>query len=154
VSRPGAALRVELAPSPRLAAALAGLHAVAAGCALMVLPAALGAPAAAALLVLGASAASRRALLRSRRAVRRMIIDGTGLELTLANGERQAAQPAARRYVGRWLVTLPLTCTGPGPRRRVLLVTRDMLDAEAFRRLRIWALWGSLPAVAAKQLPA
>jgi hypothetical protein len=38
--------------------------------------------------------------------------------------------------------------------RRTILVTRDMLAGDAFRRLRIWALWGRLPAVAAKQLPA
>jgi hypothetical protein len=36
---------------------------------------------------------------------------------------------------------------------RTVLVTRDMLTVEEFRRLRLWALWGKLP-VAAKQLPA
>jgi hypothetical protein len=42
--------------------------------------------------------------------------------------------------------------------RRTLLITRDMAGADAFRRLRIWALWGKLPAaggearVAATQL--
>jgi hypothetical protein len=29
-----------------------------------------------------------------------------------------------------------------------------MLGADSFRSLRVWALWGRLPAVAAKQLPA
>jgi hypothetical protein len=29
-----------------------------------------------------------------------------------------------------------------------------MLPAAEFRRLRIWALWGRLPGVAAAQLPA
>jgi hypothetical protein len=29
-----------------------------------------------------------------------------------------------------------------------------MLPADDFRRLRIWALWGRLPRVAAAQLPA
>jgi hypothetical protein len=48
------------------------------------------------------------------------------------------------------LVTLSLR----RPARRTLLVTRDMLHADSFRRLRVWALWGRLPAVAAKQLPA
>jgi hypothetical protein len=36
---------------------------------------------------------------------------------------------------------------------RTILVTRDMLGASEFRRLRLWALWGKLP-VAAKQLAA
>jgi hypothetical protein len=38
------------------------------------------------------------------------------------------------------------------PARRTILVTRDMLEAEEFRRLRLFALWGRLPKVAAKQL--
>ena len=39
----------------------------------------------------------------------------------------------------------------------VVLVARDMLDPEMFRRLRVWALWGRVPggeAVAGKQLQA
>ena len=38
--------------------------------------------------------------------------------------------------------------------RRTILVTRDMLGREEFRRLRLWALWGRLPrrSVAAAQL--
>jgi hypothetical protein len=52
------------------------------------------------------------------------------------------------------MVALPL---GAGL-RRTLLVTGDMLAAEEFRRLRIWALWNRLPAarpgVAPKQLAA
>ena len=40
------------------------------------------------------------------------------------------------------MVTLPVR----RPMRRTILVTRDMLAAEEFRRLRLWALWGRLPA--------
>jgi len=38
--------------------------------------------------------------------------------------------------------------------KRTLLITRDMLGEEEFRRLRLWALWGRLPrrSVAAIQL--
>jgi hypothetical protein len=55
---------------------------------------------------------------------------------------------AERRHVSRFLVTLPVR----RPARRTILVTRDMLEAEEFRRLRLFALWGRLPKVAAKQL--
>ena len=56
---------------------------------------------------------------------------------------------------------LRLGDNAPRPVRRTILVSRDMLAGDAFRRLRVWALWGRLPAtsgtgaaVAAKQLPA
>ena len=68
----------------------------------------------------------------------------------LAGGERFAVEVAPRHYVSRFLVILPLV----SPFRRTLLVTGDMLKAEEFRRLRIWALWNRLPRVAAKQLTA
>ena len=99
------------------------------------------------LLALGAATAWSRALLRSASSVRALEIAGPRLEVQLASGETVAAEPAARRYVGRFIVLLPLRRP-----RRTLLVTRDMAGAEAFRRLRIWALWGKLPGVAQEQL--
>jgi len=143
-------LRLELAPSALLAAALIVLHAAAAVCAAAVLPGAAGLAAAAALLVLGAAAAWRGALLRAGSSVRALELVGPRLEVRLASGERFAAELAERRYVGRSMVVLSLR----RPVRRTILVTRDMADAESFRRLRIWALWGKLPGVATKQLPA
>jgi hypothetical protein len=143
-------LRLELAPSALLAAALVVLHAAAAVCAAAVLPGAAGLAAAAALLVLGAAAAWRGALLRAGSSVRALELVGPRLEVRLASGERFAAELAERRYVSRSMVVLSLR----RPVRRTILVTRDMADAESFRRLRIWALWGKLPGVATKQLPA
>ena len=67
----------------------------------------------------------------------------------LASGEKQSVEVAGRRYVSRLAVTLPLRRP-----RRTILVTADMLPAADFRRLRVWALWGKLPGVAAAQLPA
>ena len=52
-----------------------------------------------------------------------------------------------RRYVSRHVVVVPLA----GPQRRTVLVTGGMLAPEAFRRLRLWALWGRLPGVAPAQ---
>ena len=69
--------------------------------------------------------------------------------MLLASGERFRAEVAERRYVSRFMVSILLR----RPVRRTILVTRDMLACDLFRRLRIWAVWGKLPGVAAKQLP-
>jgi hypothetical protein len=143
-------LRLELAASPLLASAIAASHALAAACVLITMPGAPGALAAAALVTLGALAAWSRALHRARASVRALQLEGPRLTLVMANGDSLSAEVAARRYVGRLVVILCLR----QPVRRTILVTRDMLAGDAFRRLRIWALWGRLPAVAAKQLPA
>ena len=142
-------LRIELAPSALLASALLVLHATAALCVLAVLPGMAGLALAALLALLGMASAWSRALLRTGSSVRALELAGPALEVRLANGARFAAEAAARRYAGRFLVLLPLR----RPVRRTILVTRDMTDADSFRRLRIWALWGKLP-VAVKQLPA
>jgi len=102
------------------------------------------------LVVLGLAAAWSRALLRSADSVRAMEFSGSEVTLELASGARIACQIAERRYVNRFMVTLPLR----RPVRRTILITADMLETDAFRRLRIWALWGKLPGVAARQLPA
>jgi hypothetical protein len=143
-------LRVELAPSVPLATAVIGLHLAAALSVLLLMPTLAGAALAAALSALGAMAAWSRALLRSPLSVRAVDVEGPKLALELANGERIAAEVARRRYVGRFMISLPIL----QPVRRTLLITADMAEADSFRRLRIWALWGKLPAVAAKQLPA
>jgi membrane-bound toxin of toxin-antitoxin system len=142
-------LRVELAPSAFLTLALVAVHAAAALCVLAVLPEAPGLALAVLLALLGVAAAWSRALHRAPSSVRALELGGPQLEVRLANGECFAAEVAARRYAGRHMVILPLR----RPVRRTILVTRDMTDADSFRRLRIWALWGRLP-VASKQLPA
>ena len=143
-------LRLALSPSSRLAAVIVALHGAAGAAAALVVPGPAGAALAAALLALGLAAAWGRALLGSARSVRALEIGGEELLLELAGGARIAARPAARRYVSRLAVVLPLR----RPARRTILVTADMLDAAEFRQLRIWALWAKLPAVAGKQLPA
>ena len=107
-----------------------------------------GAVLALALLSLGAAAAWSRALLRSGASVRALELAGPALTIALSNGDRIAAQVGERRYVSRLAVTLPLRRP-----RRTILVSADMMPADDFRRLRIWALWGRLPGLAAAQLP-
>lgn len=142
-------LRLELASSPLFAMVIMASHAAAALSILLVMPGVPGALLAASLLALGMAFAWSRALLRSRSSVRAMELEGEELEVVLASGERFRAEAAERRYVSRLMVSVPLR----RPVRRTILVTRDMLGGELFRRLRIWAVWGKLPGVAAKQLP-
>jgi hypothetical protein len=142
-------LRVELAPSAFLTTALIASHAAAAASVLAVMPGVAGAMVAALLVALGVAAAWGRALLLGRSSVRALELDGSAVQIELKSGERLSAEPAARRYVGRYLVLIPLV----RPVRRTVLVTRDMTDAASFRGLRIWALWGRV-GVAGKQLRA
>jgi hypothetical protein len=141
-------LHLELSPSPRLAAAIVALHAVAGICAIAVLPGAAGALLAAALIGLGIAAACSRALLWTAASVRGIELDGESIALKLASGDRFVAELAERRYVTRFVVVLPVRRP-----RRTVLVTSDMLTPDSFRALRLWALWGKV-AVAARQLPA
>ncbi len=138
--------RFELKPSLPLAFAIVAAHAAAGASAFAALRGPGGAALALALVALGAAAAWRHALLRSRQSVRVVeIAEEGGVVLELAGGARIAAAVAARRYVSRLMVTLPVT----RPRRQTVLVTRGMLDDAAFRHLRLWALWDRLPAPAA-----
>ncbi len=143
-------LRLVLRPSRFLAGLIVAAHAAAAACAAVALPGLAGGLLAAGLLCLGLAAAWGRALLRSRSSVVAIEITPSGLVLELAGGERFPAQVDPRRYVSRLMVTLPVR----HPWRRTLLVTPGMLEGALFRRLRLWAIWGKLPPVAGKQLPA
>ena len=91
--------------------------------------------------------------LGSALSVRALEPSGAEMCVELKNGRRFGAELDRRRHVSRWMVTLPVR----QPVRRTLLITRDMLDGEEFRRLRLWTLWGRLPrreSVAAAQLRA
>ena len=117
----------------------------------LVIPGWAGVLLAVALVALGAAAAWSRALLRSPASVRAMELGGASPVFHLASGESLSAAVGERRYVTRYIVALPYG-------NRTLLVTRDMLGAREFRRLRLWALWNRLPSerrgVAPKQLAA
>jgi hypothetical protein len=152
-------VRLRLHPSRVLAAAIIAAHAAAAGAVVFLMKDGFGAALGLALLALGVAAAWRRALLRGPDAVRAIEVHaevhGNELSVELGDGRVVRVPVARRRYVSRALVTLAL---GAPARRwygaRTLLVTADMLEAGEFRRLRVWALWGRLPGVAAEQLAA
>jgi len=138
--------RLVLSPSPALAALIVALHAAAGVSALLLAGAPAGAALGALLLCLGLAAAWSRALLGASRSVRAIEIDGPSLTLETRDGERVRAVAPLRCHVSRFAVALPAP--------RAVLVSADMLGRADFRRLRLWALWGKLPAVAGKQLAA
>jgi hypothetical protein len=142
------AARFELSPSPWLAAGMVAAHLAAGIAAFTWMQGAAGVLLALALLALGAAAAWSRALLRSPGSVRALQLGGEFPVFELASGQSLSAPVGDRRYVTRYVVALPLG----KPLGRTLLVTADMLGRREFRRLRLWALWGRLPAVAPKQL--
>jgi len=135
------ALRVELRPARALAAGTMLVHAAGAAAILLVMPGAPGIGVAVLLLALGAAAAWERALLRGTHSPRVVELEPDGtLRVLLGAGQRATGRAAARCHVGPWWILIPL-----GAPRRMALLTRDMLGAEDFRRLRIWALWGRVP---------
>jgi len=135
-------LRLELRASGAMAAVVMAAHLAGASCLVIVFPG-VGAAAVALLIsALGALTAWERALHRSRNSVRSLELrEGGAAMLELSDGRRVACTVSERRNVNRWWVTLPLR----GKSRRIVVVTRDMVPAGDFRRLRIWALWGRLP---------
>jgi hypothetical protein len=132
-----------------MAATLLLAHLAAAACLAAVLPGAAAAGAGSLVLLLGVAVTWDRALLRGRRSVRGLELRADGAAVfTLADGRRLEGTVAARRNVNPWWVTLPLR----GASRRILLVARDMLPPEEFRRLRMWVLWGRVPKAADPRL--
>jgi len=145
VSAPDAT-QFHLVPSRSLALLIVVAHGAAGAAVLAVAPQAVaGWSLAVLLLALGMATAWDRALLRGRRAVCAFTCLGPELiELKFVDGATTRAHVAVRRWVGSGLVVLALST----PRRRGLLVTAAMLERDAFRCLRIWALWGAIPGVA------
>lgn len=128
---------------------IVGAHLLAAACITAVSTSPAAVALALFLLALGAASAWDRALLRARTSPRSLQISGEGrLEVGLADGSRVPASEATR-VVHRLLVALTLR----NRRRSSVLIVAGMLAPEEFRRLRVWALWGRVPAVAPAQLP-
>jgi hypothetical protein len=129
-----------------MAALVLALHAAAALVILAVLTGWLAAVGALLIVGLGAAAAWDRALLGSRRSLRAIEIRPSGEAFCLlADGGTAAIEPGRGNAVTRYWVTLRLHATW----NRSHLVAVGMLPAASFRLLRLWALWGRLPAAVA-----
>lgn len=135
-------LSVDLSPSSALAAAIIGAHALAGACVAMALPGP-GALAVGLLLpALGLAVAWDRALLRGRKSVTGLMIESRAvLRLRTRDGSELEVRVVGRRHVSRIAVIVPVS----GSMRRTIVVVRNMLDGESFRKLRLWALWGEVP---------
>lgn len=132
-----APLRLELGPSRALAAWLIVVHATP----LILLPL-LQMPlwlklAIAAAVLYGLFAAWRRLLWRGHPdAVRTLLWSEAGhCQLTMNSGQQQRLSLASQAFILPWMVVLHFNT--PQRRLRYLLVLSDMLDDEAFRRLRV-----------------
>jgi hypothetical protein len=144
-------VRLVLSPCIRFAVAILGVHLAAAACLLAVVPGWQGLALAVLVPALGACSARDRALLRGARAARAVEILRSGeARLVFADGATRAAEAVRGIGVNRHWVALK--CGSPA--RRGMLVTGGMLAPGPFRLLRLWALWGRVPGMAAGQHPA
>ena len=64
--------------------------------------------------------------------------------LSRADDEWRDAELAQGGYVSSWLTVIPVRIEGES-RPRHLAVLPDMLDADAYRRLRVFVCWGVRP---------
>ncbi len=139
------ATHFQLTPSRRIALFIVLAHGASAAALLTLASDAIGWMLAALIVALGIATTWDRALLRARRSVRGFEVQGADrIVLEFSGGQQRASPVGSRRWVSAHLVALPLAAPG----RRTLLIADDMLDPDAFRRLRLWSLWGRLPGVA------
>lgn len=136
-------IRVDLKPSRRLGAALVAAHGAAA---LTLLPLAL--PAWAKVLIALCIAASlchalwRHAWLRSAASVTAIEVrEGAGAGVEMRGGECHEARVLGTTYVSAALCVVNLRIAGRLLARHAVVVS-DNVDAESFRRLRVWLRWG------------
>jgi hypothetical protein len=123
---------------------------IAAGCFLTTLTGWPGALVAGLVFLLGCFVAWDRALLGGPQSPSAIEFRGTGEAMVLLkSGGIASLTPVAGVGVTRHWVALGAR----HPSRRGLLVVAGMLGEDAFRCLRIWAIWGKVPGVALRQLP-
>ena len=141
-------IRLALSPCIRFAVAILGVHLAAAACLLAVVPGWQGLALAVLLPALGACSARDRALLKGKTAPRAVEILKSGeARLVFADGATRSVEAVRGIGVNRHWVAL--RCGSPA--RRGMLVTGGMLAPGPFRLLRLWALWGRVPGMAAAQ---
>ena len=144
-------VRLALSPSRALAGLIVVLHGTAAGCFLTVLTGWIAVAAGVLIVSLGVTAACDRALLITRRSPRAIELLPSGeAYCTFASGDSAPLAPRRASVVTRYWVSLGMLA----PWRQSLFVVSGMLTEDNFRLLRLWALWGRLPAVAPQQLQA
>ncbi|MEO1765659.1 protein YgfX [Thiobacter aerophilum] len=134
-------LSLVIRPAPRLMLLLALLYASAGLCVVVVpLPRPLQLMLLTMLLLAAAHSIWLHGLGRHRRAIQRLELDAQGqLYVIDGTGQPQRARVSAASFVTPWLTVLDFA-TERG--RRTLLIMPERVDAEAYRRLRVWLRWG------------
>lgn len=131
-------LTVTLSRSRRLAGALVGVHGLAAGCVIAVLPG-WGAPLAACTLLAWSLGTSLRgeALRLGRKSIASFSVrEDASCELHLRDGSNLAGVVRPSSFAAPWLITLVVRLDGGG--FRTLAIPPDSTDAASHRRLRTW----------------
>lgn len=133
--------RVEFSPSRRLALILLAVHGLALYALAAVLPLWAGVACAALMLASLAYYLARDAWLRLGASCIGLVTDAEGVVMLLRDGTQLPCRVLADSLVTPALVVLNVRPrAGRGARSVVILP--DSLDAEAFRRLRVWLRWG------------
>jgi hypothetical protein len=146
-------VRAALAPSLRIGAVLVIAH-VAAACALVPLDAPLALKAALAFVIAASlvGCVRRHALLRAKRSVLAIEVKDQQAACVLGpDGAWRDARVLGTSYVTAGLTVLSIRVAGGRMTRHVLL-TRDNIDGQAFRRVRVLLRWRRA-AVAGNALP-
>jgi len=135
-------LRVRLQPSPRLAAALCAAHGVAAlAFWISPLPAMLSIAASAVLGISAVSSVRGHAFRNSASSVVELeLYEDCTLSARSADGRWLHYRLVGSSFVSRVLAVLKLRTESAWGRRSVLIAC-DGIEAEAFRRLRVWLQW-------------
>lgn len=135
-------LCLRLQPSRRLAAALYTAHGVAAlALWLSPLPVMLSIAASVALAVSAVSSARRHAFRSAANSLVELeLYEDCTLSARSVDGRWLQYHLIGSSFVSRVLTVLNLRTEGAG-RRRSVLIAADGIEAEAFRRLRVWLQW-------------
>jgi hypothetical protein len=137
-------IRVALRPAPRWAILILLVHALAAAGAFLALPWP-GAAFAVAGLALSAWAGAGAALARAPFGIREIELkpDGSAAYVD-AHGEWREARVTSTGALGHWMATLVLR---DGRCRHALVLFEGAVDADTFRRARVWLRWrAAMPA--------
>lgn len=131
-------LRIQVEKSVVLAAALLLVHALAAGCIVLTLPAGAAFAGTAAIITSAVYRLRLDALQYSADAVVELLLrEGGRCELITRAGATLAGQVQGSTFVSPWLIVVNFRLE-PNRRRRSLVLVWDSASAEELRELRVW----------------
>lgn len=138
----GVNLSILIRPSRTIAACLFGLYAAAGAICLLTLPGAMGATICVVLALFAFTHLRRFGTLTHPQSIRKLQLRDGQTAVFAATGEPVKCELMKSTFVSPWLTVINLRPNGRRLATHVLL-TWDNVDAEDFRRLRIWLKWGA-----------